>query len=296
MTSKVLDLATVAHALIELRDAFLSYGKWEGINEQQQEFLNWYDLNHAEIKQLDSLEALASTSHVELNRFLTDHGFDEMFDQFDGIGVASILDILMEWASEGRVTEIIRTEPLAGKNFYGQKIPKDVSYPAFQVDADIYEVGYEHPLVRLRTKTGHSLWLMKADEPPSGLALNISAQALLHADRSKEPSWTGVVVPMLEIDTDGDVEWLLGMNDGEYYLEQIFQKFKLRANEKGARVKVATGMVFARAACGPIEVPYTFDDPFVGFFTQPGHDTLLLAAFWADTDSWRKPSGSLEDL
>lgn len=300
MTSKVLDLATVAHALNELSNTFNQAG-WGAINDEQREFLDWYADHSEEIAALGNLEALASTDYVELNQFLTARGFPALFSEFKGLGVASVLDMLLEWIEEGYATTLSRSVPVGEhKNAFGQKSPvfEDVSYPAFRVDAGVYDVaGYPNPLVRLRAKNGHSLWLMKADEPASGIALNRAVLGVLGSQMSTNRTWANsAIVPMLEIDTDGDVAWLTGMRNADYYVAQVFQKFKLRANEKGARVKVATGMIVALAACAPTPQPYVLNDPFIGFFTQAGHDTLPLAAFWADTDVWRVPAGTLEEL
>jgi hypothetical protein len=292
MTSKALDLTTIGQALNELCDAFLGDSEWHGWSDGQQEFLTWYAAHRDQIYKLDSLEALASIDYAELNRFLTAHGFVPMFESFSGIGVVSILDMLVEWMTEGAPTTIRR---------------EGVTYPAFSIDssgAAVYEIaGYEDPLIRLATKTGHGLWLMKADEPASGLELNKTAGELLAAVPSSYPDleWTaGVIVPMLEMDVQPDLSWLLGVTaispDRKYVVQQAFQRFKLRANDKGARVKVATGIVMASASCGPTPKPYRLDDPFIGFFTQPGNDALPLAVFWADTDVWKNPGGTLEEL
>ena len=109
--------------------------------------------------------------------------------------------------------------------------------------------------------------------------------------------WTAavVIVPMLEMDIKPDLSWLLGTTavgtQGKYAVQQAFQQFKLRANEKGARVKVVTGLLVASArATSPPPMPYYLDDPFIGFFSPAGQsDTLPLAAFWADTDVWQNP-------
>jgi hypothetical protein len=84
------------------------------------------------------------------------------------------------------------------------------------------------------------------------------------------------------------------VND-DWFIGEAYQEFKLRANEKGARVKVATTLFVARGIRLAPE-PYVMNQPFLGCFTQPGHDKLPLAAFWADTDSWRNPEGSLDEL
>lgn len=316
MTSKVLDLATVAHALNELCNTFFGEGEWAGFTAEQREFLTWYAAHRDEISKLDDLEALASTEYAELNQFLTTHGFEPMFQPFAGIGVASILDMLIEWIAEGSVTQVRRplpstTPPSTTKDIYGRLIPTEPilrweEYPGFRLGSDTAEVydaaGYKNPLVRLHTKTGHSLWLMKADEPASGLELNRLAQQLLTAQLTPSREWTvGATMPMLEMDVKADLSWMIGTTvvsptKGKYKLQQAFQRFKLRANEKGAHVKVVTGMVFAMAAAGPLPSPYILNDPFIGFFTQPDNDTLPLAAFWADTDVWQKPSGALEEL
>ncbi len=142
---------------------------------------------------------------------------------------------------------------------------------------------------------------MKAAEPESGLELNRQARMLLATERRPTVHWTlGAIVPMLEMDLTPDLSWMLGTtanspDRGEYHIQQVCQKFKLRANEKGARVKVATGIMMAMAAA-TVQEPYILNDPFIGFFTQPGNDNLPLAAFWADTDVWQNPGGTLEEL
>lgn len=296
MATKVLDLTTIAHALSELERAYLGDCSWYPLNDAQREFLDWYQANRAEIDQLDSLEALASEDHEVLNQFLVEHGFEPKFGPLGGIGVASILDMLVNWLVRGTATSISRYDYGTGKFTH---------YPAFQVPASSVEIydaaGCADPFVRLRTTTGHSLWLMKSDEPESGLELNRVGQRLLNRTELRQSRhWTvGAIIPMLEINTEADMDWMLGtktVSEGgqEYVLDQAFQMFKLRANEEGARVKVATGLGM-RATSVRAE-PYKLNQPFVGFFTQPGHDTLPLAAFWADTDSWQNSGGTLEEL
>lgn len=303
MTSKVLDLTTIGHALNELCTAFFHEPEWLALNNEQQEFLTWYMDHRDEISKLDNLEALASINAAELNAFLKSHGFDPMFDPFNGIGVAAILDMLVQWVVEGDSTTITRYEldnSADHRDTYGRPIltTAPVNYPAFRIyseGADVYDVaGYWEPLVRLSTKTNHHLWLMRADEPKSGLELNRQAQRLLRATRRQHLGYVGVMVPMLEMNIRADLSWITGMKitstTGNYAIEKAFQQFKLRADTTGAHVKVATGFAVATASCGPTPEPYVFDEPFIGFFTQPGNDTLPIAAFWADTDSWHEPT------
>jgi hypothetical protein len=299
MTTKALDLVTMGHALSELSATYLGDCQWQSVNDEQWAFLEWYRAHRDEIGKLSGLEALASTDYAVLNSFLKARGFVPQFRPFDGVGVASILDMLVEWLSKGTPTTVRRYDRSLGEH------GGYVTYPAFRIMAggvDILDVaGFDQPLVRLRTTTGHSLWLMKADEPATGIELAYMAQKLLATHHSPNPYWTvGVKVPMVEMDVRPDLSWMLGANtvsptDGYHEIAQAFQQFKLRANEKGARVKVMTGFAARRGGpSGP--VPYGFDEPFIGFFTQPGHDTLPMAAFWADTDVWQNPEGTLEEL
>jgi hypothetical protein len=177
-------------------------------------------------------------------------------------------------------------------------------YPAFQLPrsgATIFTVdGFDNPLACLSTKTGHMLWLMKSDEPNSGIDLALNAQRVITAPRRLDNNWSaGATIPTLDFDVQPDLSWMLNFSSvtadgGGHAITQAFQQFKLRLNDKGARVKVATGFATRGGPSGP--VPYTFDDPFMGFFTQPGHDELAIAAFYADVDVWKKPAGSLEEL
>jgi hypothetical protein len=229
MTSKALDLTTVGHALNELCDAYFGECHWTGFNEQQCEFLDWYAAYRDDIKKLDNLEALASTDYTELNAFLTSKGFDPMFRPFSSFGVASISDMLVEWAIKGIVTTITRYEQTGSVDYLNLQTGTD--HPAFQLtsaSADIFDAaGYDSPLVRLHTTTGHSVWLMKAPEPTSGMALNREAVHLLNnTERRHSLGWSGVVVPMLDMDVQPDLSWMLGTTTitptlGKYVLEQL---------------------------------------------------------------------------
>ncbi len=296
MTSKILDLSTMAHALNELSNTQLGACTWVGVSESQRQFLDWYKANRDEVAKLDSLEALASFDSDELNNFLTERGFKPVFEPSYSLGVVSVLDMLVEWIVKGANTTIYTYDPALGESR---------NFPAFEIapeGVDVYNVHrYEHPLVRLHTKTGHSLWLVQSDEPHSGLRLNEIARDYLSRDYPVSTEWTaGVRVPMLEMDLEVELDWMTGLSaavhdvGGEFTIDRAVQQFKLRANDVGARVKVATSFAFESMSYKP--EPYVFDRPFIGFFTQPGHDKLPLAAFWADTDSWRNPGGTLEDL
>lgn len=301
MASFALDLTTIGHALNTLLEKEGIGGEgWEPVGTDQARLLEWYAAHRDDISKLDSLTAEASTAFEVLNDFLVAHGFEPKFDSsLDGIGVVSILDMLVEWAATCKTTVIDNYDWASGE--------RNV-YPAFRVPAEGVNVwnlaeldGSSHPLVELKTKTGHSLWLWVPDEgtePASGLDLALMAQDLLQKQYQPDPWTDGVIVPMLEMSLDTELDWLVDMftptpHPG-WQVQSANQQFKLRANEKGARVKVATSMGIEAVCVRP--EPYVFRKPFLGFFTQPANPGLALAAFWADTDVWRNPEGTLEEL
>lgn len=293
MTSMALDFVTIGYAL-EAAANERSVGKdgWKGQNPEQERFLDWFAAHRDELSKLEHLTAKVSDQAEELNAKLREHGFPNMFSELpkDGFGVVAILDMLVEWLEECTVSTVDRSDD------------GNVStYPAFKVPSqgsEVYEVhGFDEPLVRLRTKTGDSLWLMKHPQPASGLDLAELSQRVLEKPRVAVYRYSSAVVPKLEHQPEVDMSWLPGLttSDGNWYVDEAFQLFRLRVNEKGARVKVATGMTI-RATAIWVEEPYVFDEPFVGFFTQKGSPNLALAGFFADTDSWKEPEGSLEEL
>ena len=161
------------------------------------------------------------------------------------------------------------------------------------------------------TKSDDTLWLFVHDDDTlDGLELVELSMDVMSKSR-KTPmrksmfghgeyqAFSGAQVLMVDFDIKPDIGWLLGADthteDGEYYfVAQAMQQFKMRMDETGARVKVATVIVTLR---GISEEPKVFvlNKPFYGWWTQEGLN-LPMAAFFADWDSLHKPAGSLEDL
>lgn len=290
MTTKALDLVTIMHALSALEHEFLGKDRvWRTKSVPQAVIFAWYKQHKHELQKLTRIVSKASTDWQVLNKFLTDHRFDEMFNgPLDGIGAVSIIDMLVNWLVKASIVQI------AGQN--GQ------TYKGFEIlggGADVYHAdGYQEPLVRVLTKTGDVVWLMTADEPKSGLELIEMAFGIVQAKLHPHENYEGARIPNIDFDVKPDIEFLCGANTydangGWWYISQAFQQFKLRMNKEGARVKVATGLAMRKAVSFD-PVPYIFNKPFVGFFIQDG-SSLPIGIFYADYDSW-KDSGSLEDM
>lgn len=290
MQSFALDLITPAFAA-----QAMGATKLHPRDANQEAFQHLLTKHGHQIAQLRGLEALVSPDYQPLNELLRKHGFNETFGPGIDLGVVSILDMLVEWLHQATKTTI--DEPLGGGAFK--------QYPAFEVPEDgvqLYRVGANaEPLVRLLCKNGDSVWLVIPGlTPASGLQLALTAQAMAEmAHTEYQGDYAGAVVPMLEMDLEPDLGWLngLGITSPEYgtrSIDEAAQQYKLRMNEQGARVKVATTFVFESCVIEP--EPYRLDRPFIGWFTQAGHDELAIAPFYAAQDSWKSSGESLEDL
>jgi hypothetical protein len=293
----VLDLPTMAKALTCLSQTIGS-DQWVPVSDptkgrQQQLFLEWCHQHRSRVDALDDLQTAVSTSSHVLNSFLVKSGFEPAFREITqgGVGVVAILDMLVRWAVEASITTITRYEYTPNyREFHHRafEIPKD--------GAQFFSVpDQRRPLVRLATREGGAVWLMMADRPVDGLDL---AKTATFAMATRKPAddtwWSAVQVPTLEIDTKVQLDWILGLSADSHIIDQAFQLLKLRMNEKGARVKVATGFATTRGG-SRTPMPLEYDRPFIGWFTQDG-STLPIAAFYADYDSWTEPGGNLEDL
>ena len=133
-------------------------------------------------------------------------------------------------------------------------------------------------------------------------ALRRSRETELRADPGEGayPTWAGAKVPMIDFDLTPDLAWLLGAGmiterGDRYEIVQAAQQFKMRMDETGARVKVATIVIVKVLSLTLGPKMFVVDRPFYGWWTQHGID-MPLAAFFADWDCWRKPAGSLEGV
>ncbi len=287
-STMVLDTTTMAHALTALSQAYGSDWWAQDGNMMQQLFFAWYERHAGEVEKLQNLKGMISGSAEVLNQFLVENGFEPLFREFGGLGAASILDMFVEWAVAAKRTTVTSYETGQG-------------YSAFSVPTQGAEFFALPPgigdgrLVRLRTKDGSSVWVMMANRPQHELDMvRIAMTAMSSRERIQNTSLvSGVVIPTLEINAQPSLDWMVGASCAANKIGQAFQQFRLRMNEEGARIKVATGI--STRGGGPIAEPIIFNRPFIGWFTQSGSD-LPIGAFYADFDSWKTPEGSLAEL
>ena len=304
MATRALDVVTILHA-ISVLDIELKTTGWTAHNPQQEQVFAWLEQHRGLLASVTGLDAKASRFWQELNSFLTERKFDPMVAPFDpnkGIGVVSILDKLVHWLhGPGTVVEM-HTEQ-------GRR-------PGFELPptgVNIYEVeGYQRSyLLELLTKSDDTLWLFPHNDTSlDGINLAKLSMDVMSKPRrtpmrkrmlgeGEYPRYAGAQVLMVDFDIKPDISWLLGADThteggDHYFVDQAAQQFKLRMDQTGARVKVATATVILHSMR---EEPILFrlNRPFYGWWTQKGLD-LPMAAFFADWDALHKPAGSLEDL
>lgn len=304
MATRALDVVTILHALDTCGKELQTTG-WKPKKRTHRDVFNWLETFKEQLAQISGLDAKASRFSEELNAFLAQRGFGPLirpFDPKESLGVVSILDKLVRWLSgPGRISTIFtRTGARPGFELppEGVTISEVKGYPG-------------STLLQLLTQSEDTLWIfVHPDSSRAGLDLvklsmdvmrqprqTPMSRGLSGVGRKEGPTWAGAKVPMIDVHVTPDLSWLLGartttVNGAPYRIVQAAQQFNMRMDETGARVKVATVTV---AATGPALGPKLFvvDRPFYGWWTQRGMD-LPMAAFFADWDCWRQPSGSLE--
>ncbi len=302
MATRALDVITIMHAL-EVLSKEIGAQTWGAMNVKQQKLFEWYYQLKHNLDQISGLQAKASRFYNELNEFLVSNGFDPMVDPFDpnlGVGVVSILDKLVNWLNGPG--ELVTINTNAGTK------------PGFELPpsgVEVFEVlGMEGLLIKLLTKSSDNLWIYtNPDKNIFGLDMVSMALDVMSRPRTAPiskglygpdyPTYGPVQVPMIDFNIKPDLEWLLGAatqgTAGSYAIEQAKQQFKMRMDETGARVKVATVIVAKRSV---VEEPkiLTLDQPFYGWWSQKHLENIPMAVFFADYDVWKKPAGSLNDM
>lgn len=284
METMCIDITTIFHALWELENRFLGPDRtWETKNPAQKELFNLYKRHRSGIPSLRHLKAKISPDWQTLNRFLQDNGFDPMFYQpLNGLGIVSILDMLIEWLVEAAIGEIAGRD---GRLYEGFVIPEP--------GGEVFELeGLAHPLVRLRTRSGDSLWLTIPESPP-GTPFELLRIPFSLQEASRRPAGmiSTIQIPTVQFDRKPDISFLKGavtfdQRGQSWIIDEAHQQFILRIDREGAHIQAATGLS-VRGMISDEPQHLVFDRPFCGWFTQADAPDLPLGVFYADFDVWR---------
>ena len=264
---------------------------WNGVNIAQKSFLaEFFGGLRQVLDKIKEITGIASWDAAVINRFLSDHGFSITLEPFDDqtFGVASVLDLMVEWVTEG-IRTTIRSSRLAQE------------YPAVRLTDGVNFAradSHPHPIAAVSTKSGDLVMMTKLDQmPPGEFGLVDLAGALTKEGEYVYDEFGGLVFPMVDLNQEVDLSWLLGLwtvgDDGKRAtITQAKQQNKLRMNEKGARAQSAAAVAVTRECISIPKPDMVIDGPFLVWFVRlelgdpqryiPLFVALVTEADWCD--------------
>jgi len=276
-------------AAVEKAEEFLE--KVESIttsNDIQKKFV---DQIHAyckgDVHSIKEIESIADTNHKNINKWLADRGFQIQLSDFGpgGFGVASMLDLLGEWAIKGKKWSVKTDEgeyyPGIKMTNFGKKFYRVKENPNF--------------IIEIETKDNDHVYLMMVDEVPTGLGL-LDFVEEIHKEKQTTPfDYDSFIFPKIDLDEQFTLDWLLGLrfetpNGKEpfYVISQALQQTKLKMNEEGFRVKSAVALGILAGAAPVKKEPYVINKPFLMWITRDGLAKPLFIAYLSK-DVWKDP-------
>lgn len=281
----------IAGCLVKAEDILGPNRSWYGINESQNSFLEVFQRLRKVVPGLKELQSIASYSAAEINKFLADNGFSITLSPFtdpSDFGVASILDVLVEWLETGSVTSVQMGKFPAVKLVPGVKIMTHDLAP--------------NPIATIDTKSGDIVAMTAMPKPTCS---EFQLLQMIHSICEKATparGFEGVIFPMIDYDEEIDISWLVGMecpkvegtDQRPAHIAEAKQQTKFKMNEKGARVKSAAAMTMKRCCVGPRSL--VIDEPFLCWITRKdplGLDPIFVGHF--DESNWKNP-GDLGDM
>jgi hypothetical protein len=267
-----------------------TYMGWDSINVKQDIFLRHYFSKRSELGEFLNKELRSWVSHdyATLNKILTDNGFSIQLRPFasNSFGVVSILDVLIEWLHEGLATSI---------DVEANQYPAVSIKQGFDVKMSPH---HEYPIVAIKTKSGDTVYMTVADRSRYEFDLLGHIELIQGALREYNPSLDGystflnhskynqIIFPMVNIDKEEDVTWLLGLKKGDWRIAQALQQTKFKMDEKGARVESAVALHVEKTYSKPI--PFVINKPFFIWISRPGCTAPVFAEYITEVD-WKKP-------
>lgn len=274
----------IVAALVKAEDILGLDRIWEAINSTQQRFLKeFFAACRDEVGRIPEIESVASWSVDEINAFLRERGFTIQLDPFDDrtFGVASVLDLLVEWLQKGEATVVITDDC---RQFPGVRI--DVSGVEFYTAP-----SHANPIACLKTRSGDEVYMTMLEQSPEGFDLVARAE---HLSRTMgfNSKWGGLVFPMVDLDQKVDISWLLDMRTmGDDFqpawITQALQQTILKMNEVGARAKSAVAIAVTRGMSMP-KPDHIINKQFLVWFERKGLNKPLFVGHITEED-WKNP-------
>lgn len=275
----------IVDVFVKAEDFLGSNRVWRPQNEMQAYFLQGFFTVCRNEARIPEIESIASWYADEINRFLERRGFSIRLQQFgpDTFGVASVLDLMVEWLRRGVVTKLVAKD--------------ENVYPAVRIDKDAVAFftahGHNYPIACPRTKSGDVVYITMLDKPLfSGFEFVARAEEIT-ANLRFCHDYGDLIFPMVDLNQEVDISWLMNMEtdaaDGRRaWVTQALQQTKLRMNEVGARVESAVAVAITLEMMVMPKPPHTIDRPFLIWFTRDGLSKPLFVGYIGYED-WRNP-------
>jgi hypothetical protein len=240
-----------------------------------------------DVSELSEKEIKRKVSKVasELNRFLAESGFDIRLEDFpgDGFGVVSILVIKVKWLEAGKIISINSNN----KEFDGVLLKSGVNICQAR--------DYPNPIAEIKTQNRDIVYISIADKPRGEFEL-LEFSDKLDKPLRHLPGYKGVEFPMVDLNQEVDISWLIGMSTvdekgGDWFISQAKQQTKFRMNERGAIAESSAAIGVMRCISHDAP-PLTIDKPFFVAITRPGCAKPLFVGY-CSWDVWKNP-GKLE--
>jgi hypothetical protein len=262
---------------------------WKESNEAQQLFMKeFYSICKGEIDTIQEIESIAHIDSKVINEWLKKHGFDIELNPFGsgGFGTASKLDLSGYWDRPGTDTTIY--------------LENGESYPAVKMIQGydlLKHKDHEDLIVKIRTESKDQVYLLMADQVPSGLAMVDYVEHIQTEMENAYIEYEGLIFPMIDLDVKGPLGWIVGLRadvDGGsipfYEIAQALQQTKLKMNHKGFRIKSAVAMGILAGAALKRKEPYIINRPFVMWVSRPTLKKPLFVGYF-NKDVWKNPEG-----
>lgn len=265
----------------------LPRAEWEPTNSEQRLLMDRYYSKRHELqkllpKELRSCAAFGPAGVKEVNHFLKENGFDIELDANVSpiaLAVASILDIALSWKVEGKKDSLII-----------KKNGLEVSYSAVRMEEGyvIRKLSSGNHVLAIGAKNGDTVYMTIADRLLGGFELFEHVQTLSSLKHENvTASFSHAIFPMVDINQEVDITWLMELAYGAYSIDQALQQTKFQMDEKGAAVQSAVAIVLNEScSCSPV---FMINKPFYLWIERPGMSLPLFAAY-VDFADWKQPS------
>ena len=283
MITQTLTVAPILGCLKAAEEYLRTQLTFKTANDTQVEFVKRFASNIADLERLgNEIKSVAHKDVAVINRFLKDRGFDIQLpppsNPSMAFSVASVLDVLVEWLKEGKVTTV-------------KSVNTGQSYPAVHIKAgvNIYRGLNDMPLVQLDTKSGDLVYMMPVLDIPEG---KFGIAKLIDSTNTGSlcDEYEGVIFPMIDYDQQVDISWIEGMYvTPDVYIEKAIQQTKFRMNEKGARAQSAAAMTMRCMSLEPHRSPVVIDRPFLLWIAREDIEFPVFAGIFCE-DMWKKPA------